>query len=66
MTFMWLVAWLFKSRPKVEMFQKWNNWGISLAACAVIDLTSGLANAGTRAMRKKALQARAQAGAQAA
>lgn len=42
MSFVWLAAWLIKRRPKVQMFSKWNDWGIALAVCGIIDLTSGM------------------------
>ncbi len=52
MSFLWLAAWLFKRRPKVEMFGKWNDWGIALAVCTVIDLTSGIGRSGSTAWKR--------------
>jgi hypothetical protein len=46
MSFMWFVAWLFARRPKVQMFGRWNRWGIALAVCMVTDFTSSLGNVG--------------------
>ena len=42
MTFIWLVVWLIWHTPPVEIFGAWNNWGIALAVCIVIDLTGAL------------------------
>lgn len=41
MTVVWLVVWLLSHDPDVQMFSVWNNWGIALAVCLAIDLTSG-------------------------
>ncbi len=38
MTFIWLVIWLFKDTPDVNM---WNNWAIALAICLALDLLGG-------------------------
>jgi hypothetical protein len=48
MTLIWLVVWLVKRMPKVEMFRSWNKWGVALGVCAVIDFMSVLGNAGSR------------------
>lgn len=42
MTFIWLVVWLISHAPAVEMFGTWNNWGMALAVCVVIDLIGAL------------------------
>lgn len=38
MTFIWLIVWLLLHTPDVELFGPWNNWGVALAVCVVIDL----------------------------
>ena len=55
MSFLWLAAWLIRRRPKVEMFRKWNDWGIALAVSLAIDLLSGMGRsaAGGRAAWKR-------------
>ena len=52
MTFLWLVVWLLWHTPPVAMFQSWNNWGIALAVCVVIDFTTAL-GAGSRGARRR-------------
>ncbi len=42
MTFLWLIVWLVAHTPTVQMFGTWNNWGIALAVCVVIDLTGSI------------------------
>jgi hypothetical protein len=49
MTFIWLIVWLIAHTPEVDLFGPWNNWGVALAVCVVIDLLGGLkARPGTR------------------
>ena len=38
MTVIWLVVWLVNSTPPVEVINSWNNWGIALAICLLIDV----------------------------
>jgi hypothetical protein len=50
-----LVVWLVKRTPEVLMFGAWNNWGVALAVCVVIDLLTGMganARATARASRR--------------
>ena len=35
MTVIWLIVWLIQGTPAPEM---WNNWGIALAICLVLDV----------------------------
>ncbi len=37
MTVIWLIVWLLSHTPQLQMFGSWNNWGIALAVCVVID-----------------------------
>ncbi len=53
MTFIWLVAWLIWHTPQVRMLDAWNDWGIALAVCIVIDLL-GVLGAGSRSRRASA------------
>lgn len=55
MSVIWLVAWLIRRRPRVQMFKSWNNWGIALAACLALDVISSVSRkpgVGRRATRK--------------
>lgn len=59
MSFVWLAAWLIRRRPRVQMFRKWNDWGIALALSVAIDLISGMgraANGGRAAWTRRAKQ----------
>ena len=60
MSFMWLVAWLLKRRPKVRMFREWNDWGIALAVSLAIDLLGGMGRtAGRRPFKELPMRRRA-------
>lgn len=38
MTFIWLIIWVLSLTPPIEFFSSWNNWGIALAICLLIDI----------------------------
>jgi hypothetical protein len=37
-TVIWLLVWLFSHTPQVALFGNWNNWGIALTLCVLIDV----------------------------
>jgi hypothetical protein len=38
MTVLWLIIWVLSHTPPVQIINNWNNWGIALAICLVIDI----------------------------
>lgn len=53
MSFIWLVAWLVKGRPRVRMFKAWNNWGIALGVSLALDVLNAVGRGATPARRVK-------------
>jgi hypothetical protein len=51
MTVIWLIVWLIVQTPDVAVFGPWNNWGIALGVCVVIDLL-GVLRANSRARNR--------------
>jgi hypothetical protein len=38
LTIIWLIVWLINHTPPVQIFSNWNNWGIALTLCFLIDV----------------------------